>query len=270
MRPLLWDSTDPATGQPYTWDSPKLTWSGILEPGDPGYQPPNRSCGSVTLSNFWNKLAGHAPALGISTLLCAAAIADARWLIYILGSWVRAWQKSCTDAVETAQRGPNAGAPMVLPLFVPPALPGVSGTDPAVVPVAEGALDRIFHLVSLFKEHDAYDITTGTDLGVEGSAFSGPNFATLRPELSAIISGGRVEIKWTWGGYSKFLDQCEIQVDRGDGQGWRVLTFDTTPGYTDTQPFPAAVTQWKYRAIYRVDDAQVGLWSEAISIAVGG
>lgn len=40
--------------------------------------------------------------------------------------------------------------------------------------------------------------------------------------------------------------------------GWEILTFDTTPGYTDTAPHPAAATQWKYRAIYRVDDHQVG------------
>ena len=33
-----------------------------------------------------------------------------------------------------------------------------------------------------------------------------------------------------------------------------VLTYDTTPGYTDTTPFPATLTKWKYRAIYRVDD----------------
>ena len=33
---------------------------------------------------------------------------------------------------------------------------------------------------------------------------------------------------------------------------------------------PAAVTTLKYRAIYRVDDAQVGQWSAVVSIAVGG
>lgn len=37
MKPLKWDSTDPATGQPYRYDSVNLTWDGILEPGDPGY-----------------------------------------------------------------------------------------------------------------------------------------------------------------------------------------------------------------------------------------
>ena len=43
---------------------------------------------------------------------------------------------------------------------------------------------------------------------------------------------------------------------------------DTMPGYVDTAPFPAAPTQWTYKAIYRVDDAQVGLWSNPVSIIV--
>ena len=71
-----------------------------------------------------------------------------------------------------------------------------------------------------------------------------------------------------WGGNSAFLDSCEIQVDRADGMGFVLLTIDTTPGYTDTQPFPAAPVTWTYRAIYRVDDAQVGQWSLSVSVTV--
>ncbi len=58
-------------------------------------------------------------------------------------------------------------------------------------------------------------------------------------------------------------------MDRGDGKGWVFLTFDTTPNYTDTTPFPATPTKWKYRAIYRVGDAQVGVWSNTVEITVG-
>ena len=64
------------------------------------------------------------------------------------------------------------------------------------------------------------------------------------------------------------LDLCELQVDRG--QGWQLLAMDTTPNYTDTAPFPATPTKWKYRAIYRVGDAQVGVWSGVVEIVVGG
>ncbi len=79
-----------------------------------------------------------------------------------------------------------------------------------------------------------------------------------------------VLIGWTWQGYSKFLDMLELQVDRGDGNGFGPLTFDTTPGYTDTHPQPAALTQWKYRGIFHVEDTTVGQWSEVVTSAVGG
>ena len=61
---------------------------------------------------------------------------------------------------------------------------------------------------------------------------------------------------------------CLIQVDRGDGKGFVLLAIDTTPGYTDTQSFPAAHTVWTYRAIYHVGEGQVGVWSQNVSIAV--
>jgi hypothetical protein len=60
----------------------------------------------------------------------------------------------------------------------------------------------------------------------------------------------------------------QLQVDRG--QGWVDLAYDTTPGYTDTHAFTAALATWKYRGIYRVSDDQVGLWSAEVSVAVGG
>jgi hypothetical protein len=49
-----------------------------------------------------------------------------------------------------------------------------------------------------------------------------------------------------------------------------VLAFDSTPGYTDTEPFPSAPTKWTYRAIYRVGDERVGQWSKSVSVMVGG
>jgi hypothetical protein len=60
----------------------------------------------------------------------------------------------------------------------------------------------------------------------------------------------------------------QIQVDRG--QGCVDLAYDTTPSYTDPHPFPATFTTWKYRAIWRVGDSQVGFWSAEMGIAVGG
>lgn len=83
------------------------------------------------------------------------------------------------------------------------------------------------------------------------------------PQVAAAAVPG-----WGWQGFSAFLDMLEIQVDRGTG--WGPLAFDTTPNYTDTAPFPATPARWKYRAIYRLNDAQVGVWSAEASITVGG
>ena len=113
------------------------------------------------------------------------------------------------------------------------------------------------YLTTALKENNACTDSICSDLGIIGSEDGAPDYTTLTPT----ISGNKVEIGWCWQGHGKFLDQCELQVDRGTG--WQVLTFDTTP-------FPATLTQWKYRAIYRVDDAQVGQWSAEVSIAIGG
>jgi hypothetical protein len=84
------------------------------------------------------------------------------------------------------------------------------------------------------------------------------------------VQGNQVQIGWGWGGNSQFLDMIELQKDSGDGQGFKFLANDTTPGYIDTTPLPAAPTKWKYRAIFRVDDAQVGMWSLTVEVTVGG
>ncbi len=85
-----------------------------------------------------------------------------------------------------------------------------------------------------------YNTSIGQALGIEGPQQTGPDYSVLAPDISAGISGTRVEIGWDWGGFSAFLDICEIQVDRGDNKGFVALAYDTTPGYVDTQPFPSA------------------------------
>jgi hypothetical protein len=73
---------------------------------------------------------------------------------------------------------------------------------------------------------------------------------------------------WAYCGFANFLEQIELEVDRG--QGFALLAIDSTPGYTDNQPFPAAPVKWTYRAIYRLGDNRVGQWSKPVSVTVGG
>ncbi len=119
------------------------------------------------------------------------------------------------------------------------------------------------------KASSDYNTSIGQALGIEGSPQIGPDFSTFGPLLDLSISGDQVYVNWGWQGYSAFLDQCELRVDRSDSKSFVLHAIDTTPGYTDTQPFPSAPAKWTYQAIYRVGDSRVGQWSNPVSIAVG-
>ena len=293
MRIAYFDSDDPEM----YFDNPNLIWgnpSYLLEPGDPGYVGPIPSVNETKtktkrmkhnnyypskqtdqinwLVNFYNKLATHATALGLTPAQVAAALADCAWLIYVLQSWltaVRTWSQSCTDAANLAQTG--TGGVQVLPVFSVPALPaGDPPSIPATVPVALGALTRIFALVQVIKNSGKSTAEIDHDLQIVGSVAAGPDLSAIQPVLTAKVVGAHVAIGWGWQGNAAWLSSCEILVDRADGKGFNLLTIDTTPNYADTQPFPAAKAIWTYKAIYRQGDAQVGVWSQTVNVTVGG
>jgi len=286
MRTAYWDSGDPEM----YFDNPNLRWGSpayLLEPGDPGYVPPAPSATETTtknkrkhmkrntyfplrvgdqliwIGNFRDRVSALATTLGLTPAQVTAILADCNWLLYVLQTWlpeVRTWALGCTTAATAAQTG--TGPVQVLPVFAAPALPS------GVTPVTLGALNRIFALVQQIKDSGKCTDDIAANLRIVGTAEAGPDFTSIAPVFTAAIVGNQVILKWNWGGYAAFLDSCEIQVDRGDGHGYVFLTIDTTPGYTDTQPFPTAKTVWTYRAIYRVGDAQAGVWSQPVSLAV--
>ncbi|MBI5683896.1 MAG: hypothetical protein HZC54_02335 [Verrucomicrobia bacterium] len=228
---------------------------------------PSRIPDQITwLENWRNKLAAYGAALGLSPAQVAAGIADAAWLIYLHLSWLaaaRAWSQACTKAMTDAETG-DGTVLMVPPVFTPPAPPD------GVVPVRTGALNRIFALVQLIKDSPGCTAAIITDLGLAGTEQTAPDFTTLAPDftLTRLVTG--IKVGWGWGGYAAFLDMIELQVDRNDGKGFVFLANDTTPGYLDTFPQPAAPVKWKYRAIFHVRDQRVGHWSIEKSITVGG
>lgn len=271
------------------WNDPNLRWgspSYLLEPGDAGYVPPipavqkTKKKGKkmkrnpfypltladqiVWLLNFSGKLPGKATELGLTSDQVAAAVKDCLWLVYVLQNWlpaVRSWAQSGTVVAAEAQTGTDPTT-MVLPTFAAPPLPS------GVVPVAPGAQTRIVAFALEVRNSAKCTDDTASNLGLIGSVQTGPDYGTLQPVITASLMGGKVFIKWGWAGLSEYLDSCEIQVERGDGKGFGLLTVDTTPGYTDTQAFPATFTKWSYRAIYRVGDEQVGVWSQTVSVSV--
>jgi hypothetical protein len=227
------------------------------------YIQTNDDAFGAQLKTFKINIPSYAATIGVSPAQVTAQGADCDYFNYTL-----ACQEIMQNAAQQATswkdltRGggtpPMSGAP-VAPVF------------PAAVPaVAPGVEVRFRALVKQIKANANYNESIGEALGIEGAQQTAPDLTSVQPDIDVSISGGSVFVDWGWQGNGAFLDICEIQVDRGDGQGFKLLTYDTTPGYTDTQPFPAAPAKWTYKAIYRVGDAQTGQWSNPVTLTVPG
>jgi hypothetical protein len=218
---------------------------------------------SAQLKTFKNNIGSYAGTLGVTAAQVAAQGADSDYLEYVL---------KCLGIMQniaqqwTAWKGFTraGGTPLVSGAPVAPVLPA------SVLPVPPGVEVRFRALVKQIKANANYNESIGEALGIEGAQQTPPDFTTLKPEIVVTLNGNQVNVGWGWGGNGAFLDLCELQVDRGDGKGFVLLAYDTTPGYVDTAPFPAAPVKWTYRAIYRVGDSQVGVWSNPVSIIVPG
>ncbi len=213
------------------------------------------------MKTFKLNIGGYSAVLGVTPAQITAQGADTDYLEYTLkglGSVQNAAQQwtAWKDLMRGGGTPPAAGAP-------------VAATLPTSVPiVAPGIETRFRALVKLIKANANYNVSIGEALGIEGAQHTAPDFALLQPQITVNLNGNRVETNWDFSGYAAYLDMCEIQVDHNDGKGYGLLAFDTTPGYTDTTPLPAVAAKWTYRAIYRVGDAQVGLWSNPASLTV--
>jgi len=288
MKIIRFDSGFKLDDKNSYWGNPSYQ----LEPGDPGYvgplpvsvktktkrKPmktnpfwPRQQGTQITwLQNFLSKLPGYGTTLGLTPAQVASLVADCLWLIYILQAWLpetRSWGKACTDALDEAENGADS-VPQTLPVFTPPPLPGAIAPVPATVPVPPGALRRILAAAQQIKDSDNYTDPIGSDLQIIGSEQVKPNLATLAPVLIVKLVSDRVFIDWSWGGLSRDLDGCEIQVDRNDGKGFVLLTVGTASGYSDPAPLPVTPAKWNYRAIYCVANEHVGGWSATASITV--
>jgi hypothetical protein len=203
---------------------------------------------------------GSYPMLGLTPAQVTAQAADADYFNYLVQTQsIMQNDAKATTAWRDAVRDGNSAA-------TPPALTPLPA---AVPPVTPGVESRFRALVQQIKSNPAYNTSIGTALGIEGVVAVGPDFNSLQPTITAMVTAAGVVIDWSFGGNAAFLDALELEVDRSDGKGFVVVTTDPTPGYTDTTPFPAAPAKWTYRAIYRLDDKRVGQWSATVSVMVG-
>ena len=137
----------------------------------------------------------------------------------------------------------------------------VSAVVAPPAPVPEGIFKRIPELVARIKASANYTTAIGEDLGIIGDEqVFDPN--TLKPVITAQVLSTGVLIKWEKG----FAEGLKIFADRGTG--FHFLATDTQPDYLDTLAMPAEAATWIYRAVYVIDDEQVGQFSDEVEVQV--
>ena len=154
--------------------------------------------------------------------------------------------------------GPNNAAVNLPPL---PALP------PAPAELYADIFGFLGALIIRIKKHKNYSEAIGKALNIISTHSPAVDPATLQPVLTVDFQGGHPMLHWKSNG----ADALELQADYGTGS-FNLLTIQLSPGYQDTTPLPPAgtATLWKYRAIYRIRDQQVGHWSQVLEVGVKG
>jgi hypothetical protein len=209
------------------------------------------------LNNFAAKLPTYAVTVGVTPAEVTQTTADDAYFAFVVGAQN---QHAKTTRDWTAYKNALRSGTAIGAMPTTPAL----GVPPTAVPA--GIFSRVSSLAARIKKHPAYTEAIGQDLGIIGAEQS-VDPTVMKPVLNLSLQAGHPNIGWSKSG----MDSLEIWVDRGTGT-FAFLTIDTVPDYLDTFALPAAGASavWKYKAIYRLNDEQVGQWSDVATIGVMG
>jgi len=212
------------------------------------------------LENFATKLPNYATKYGIPSALVTSVQQDSAVFKYFLEYANRITEYS--RKINQYKVELSEGADTSLQAPIPPTAP--ASPFPPVV----GIFKRVSSIVNIIKSSLSYLESDGLDLGIEGAEQTALNTVEIKPVISLrLVAGGQPEIVWTKGK----TDGLEIYVDRGTGK-FELYKVANKPNTIDKTTLPAVgVSQvWKYRAIYRLNDEQIGQWSDTVEISVKG
>lgn len=186
---------------------------------------------------------------------------DSAMFEYIVNNMHPAYKTKVQDitAFKNIMRDGPLGTPTP-PIPVAPTLPAA----PTVV--NSGIIPRVTKFVQRLKNHPSYTENIGEDLGIVGAEMTFEP-SSLKPELKGDLDANRPKIIWKKG---PFADSIDLYVDRQLDDNYEYLTNDSEPDYIDTYPIPqdAASAVYRYKGIFRIDDEQVGQYSDPITITV--
>jgi len=211
------------------------------------------------LDNLGNKIPSYQVTLGLTPADVTSVQNDAAMFNYLLDmqEGYKTAKQDISKYKNALRDGPLGISPNALPIA--PVLP----VAPALV--NDGIFIRIYKLGARIKAAPAYTEAIGEALGLVGDeqVIDIPN---LKPVLKHRLDAGRPMIIWKKGP----ADAIDIYVDRKDGAGFVFLVTDTFPDYLDTIPVPAGVQTavWDYKAVYSINDEQVGQFSDPMPVTV--
>lgn len=164
--------------------------------------------------------------------------------------------KGHADAVVAAMDATNAAST---------ALDGARATERTVT---AARLKSIRDIVKRWKTQPAYP-GSGAE-GVLQLKGPGDGFdpSTFKAEISAVVEGGVIRIEFKKSG----LDGVNVYCRLRGSPGWQKLAFDSSSPYIDNAPLanPAVPETREYKARGVLDDEEVGLESDVVSVVFGG
>ena len=245
-----------------------------------GFLPPLKSARRAWLTNFLAKLqdpaTGYAAKYNVPTATITALAEGRRWVEWTfenLGA-LRASSQALTRFQDLAMngRGGSTGSLTVpkLPAFT--TLPG--GNDTPIAPMFD-VMGRAAAVGRQIKAAVNYSRADGEDLGLEAAASRPlPPVDAVAPDLSKmrLTSAGNVEVVWKKGPFQGVRIEVMRLNSLGAGaEEWSFLAVSTKPNYVDVaRPAPGTTAIFRYRAIYLLNDAPYGQWSQTMEMTVRG
>lgn len=211
------------------------------------------------LNNFKSKIMLHGSSLGFTQAEITSIQNDAAMFQYIVQLKEGSRQSlqslaTLTKDLKTSTAQTAMGALPVLP---------VAGTPPAAV--LNGIFSRIAVYVKRIRMHSNYTETLAVEMGI---AVSEDVFdpAAAKPYISGRVEAGYPRLKWT----KSQADGVYLYVDRRDGNGFVLIDKLVRTEFIDTAALPSGTysATWDYKVRYMIDDDEIGLDSNIVSLNV--
>lgn len=214
----------------------------------------------IWLNNFNLKLIAYAAILGILAPALLIVSNDYKAFAYMVAfkAAVKKFAKATTLFFKKLSNATPETASTAYPTF-----PG-AGTVPTAVPV--GIIPRTAILVRQLKANTDCTDAMKEDLGIVGTDID-PAFATAKPDLTMIITGGFPKGRYKRGQ----TNGIHLEEMRGTATAFAYLLTANKPTFTDMRPnlVPGQSEKRQYRAWFIVNDIVVGVPSDIVTISVG-